>query len=126
MWVRENLGALSVRLYLDPILRMVLRSLGRDFWRSQPFMVGWRKMSVIVGLFSLLGRFVCLMHARISSSTTSKAIGHSDEWLASFLSFMILIASFLAFMSRTFIPPFWWLSESSDVVTGGGESEFHR
>ena len=36
------------------------------------------------------------------------------------------MASFLALMSRIFMPPFLWFSDSRDVEIGGGESEFHR
>ncbi len=52
--------------------------------------------------------------------------GWSCEWLASFLSLTMFIASFLAFIFRTFALPFWWSVVMREDVISGGELECHR
>ena len=76
LWVRENEGESRVRLYLEPVVRIVLMSFGRHF-RSKwhPFVMGWRRMSVTEGLHSTFEGFVSFRHSMIISWVVSEARG---------------------------------------------------
>ena len=121
LWGSERIGASTVVLYFALVRRMSRRSFGRDLGMCLAFfMTFWRNMLGEVWLMSDSGDFGCVKHARIISSAVSEAGGQLLEWLVSFLSFVILIASFLDLMLSTFFPPFSMPSDIWVVAIGGG------
>ena len=94
LWSMQKFGESSVRLCLAPIFRMALRSWGSCLLvRHLHFRKVCRKMSVRVGPSGVGLDGCCWVHDRIISRAASDARGWEAEWLASFLSFITLIAS---------------------------------
>src|SRR5258708_26545715 len=97
----QKLGALRMRLCFAPEFRIALRSWGSCLLvKHLCLKKDCRNMSVMVGPLG-----VSMVQAWMISRAAYKARGQEAEWLASFLSFIILIASFLALRLRTFRPP---------------------
>ena len=123
----ESDGASKVRLYFAPMLRMFLMSegIGLCMYLSHLYM-DCRKMScsgIIFGIFSeidIRSEFIIIAMA------ASEASSLFSVWSRIFLSFIMLIASFLALMSRIFLPPWDGGSDRSSVASGGMASVFHR
>src|SRR5258705_222121 len=88
-------GELSVRLCLAPVFRMALRSWGNHLLvRHLHFKKDCRKISVRLGPsgVGLVGH--CWVQVNMISRAVLEARGQEAEWSASFLSFIILMASF--------------------------------